>query len=442
MKRLLVSALLAAWTTGSAAVGLAASRRDFSGFYRAYFVSDHDTQSRGEPGMTDNYLAHRLQLDFDFQATEAVSVHWRLWAPDFTRWGYRSTLGVDTRYAYGQIDQQWGHLALGRLMDQADQFGLSSLGWAPTLDPRGVFTSIAPFEDGQPNDGVRLWSGRGQGPGFNASYVKLLTNIPEDEGHSSSDQDWDRFQLEGLYQWDGGGAALNLIFECDATPNPRYDPWLTEAASRLDKTKFWYLNPALTQAWGPLSLHFEGKFGWARSKYIDYPDPDLKLEDLDSHGQWVYLDLDYNYGPGRVNLAGWWVSGTKMGREDSRSLVDMGANFYPLVVAFNDYTLGRGRIDQGYGDWQARGSALASANIYTNLVQDGWNRNYFLNPAVGSRLAGTDLAAGPSAATALIGFKSNASQGQGDNIQTNQHNEQRPRSNHWGAALSGQHHFS
>jgi hypothetical protein len=65
------------------------------------------------------------------------------------------------------------------------------------------------------------------------------------------------------------------------------------------------------------------------------------LNELKVEGYAFYLDADYNYGPGNVNLAGWWSAGpseldlvSDPGSQKLKGMVGMGSCFTPLIVAY------------------------------------------------------------------------------------------------------------
>ncbi len=232
-----------------------------------------------------------------------------------------------------------------------DEFGLSTLGWAPSLDPEATY--IAPFEGSGDYDAVQYAREWDNGFGLKASYAKIgtawETGAARGDGERTGEHDYDRFQIEGAYKWEGGGLALNVMYERDATGDVNDAQIYDDAGAvigigsyedRWEKTTAWYLNPAIMHSWGAFSVHAEAKFGFGKHQFYNDRSFDglpgyEHLKDADADGQGVYLDLDYNYGPGRVNLAGWWVSGNDIDDRDDNSVVDIvDGNFYPLVAAY------------------------------------------------------------------------------------------------------------
>ncbi len=356
MKKALAMALGAVLVAGTAAPA-SATDISVSGFYRAQYFANGNLGFTGEDNLDENFFISRLRLNVNFQATDEVSVHWRFQAPGGRRWGDNDhSNSLQSRFFYGQVVQDWGTIRVGSLPGgAADEFGLSTLGWAPSLTKE--VTYIAPFEGSTEYDGIQYSHAWDNGFQMKAAYAKANTlwrsGVARDAGTHSGEHDADRFQVEGAYKWDGGGMALNLMYLRDATgdargigtpewtPSPVLNPsgfTNGEAANRWDKTTVWFLNPAIMHSWGAFSVHAEAKFAFGEHTYHNgnlTSDNANYMKDADASGQGFYLDFDYNYGPGRVNLAGWWVSGNEYGDKDNNAMVDIAdGNFYPLAVAY------------------------------------------------------------------------------------------------------------
>lgn len=424
------------------AVPAHASTIDFSGFYSAQFISSNNLGFTGGENLNETWFNSRLRLDVNFQATDEVSVHWRFQAPGGHRWGTDDS-SLESVYYYGQAVQDWGTVRVGRIDGGVDEFGLSSLGWAPNLDPE--FTYIAPFEGASELDGIQYSHTWDNGFALKASYAKIASNW--DGGspveHRSKDHDYDRFQIEGAYSWDGGGAALNVMYDRDATGDGT--TWNEDgeeealAVGNDDKTSIWYLNPALMHSWGAFSFHAEAKFGFGETRYYNgnlNEGDDGYVKDVDAEGQGMYLDFDYNYGPGRVNLAGWWVSGNDLGDTDNKAAVDIvDGNFYPLVVAY------------GYLGYQADPSTDARVGEEFGAVAVANNGAWFTQRTGLLSVGGTGLTLGDDVVEDVLGDP-NTSGSLAANLQTYSGHAFLDRSrsngsaNHWALMLSGQHSFT
>lgn len=424
----------------------AASHVDFRAYYRLHFMNavnvGHQPANRS---FTDSYYQHRLNFDVDFIATDEVSVHWRFRAPNSnngSRWGQpASSANLTSMYYYGKIKQDWGTLYVGRLPEYMDEFGLVSLGWAVVQDPY-FFVKACPFDSGAYLDAIMLDAKFGKGWGLKSLYTRL-TPAQDTRNEFPSDRDWDRYFVEGRYQWETGGASLGLRFDRNAT---------FEGHNGLDKAKLWHVNPAFMQSWGNFSLHAEALAGWGRTERSIDRAPDLK-----ARGQGFYLDLNYDYEGGNVLMSGWWVSGTDLSRdpadfsEKSNSLVDMGLSFRPLIVANQAAAYGWNRIDAKGSGWVNQDAVGLANNAYANFIQDAYS------PAAGSAdrpfLSGGGQAAidgltggvwdgtgaGLSFQDALSAYFSGA--GVVDRRRTSSFNNNTA-ANHWALALVGKHSFS
>jgi hypothetical protein len=400
MKKSLAMALGALLVAGSAAPAAAASHIDFSGYYRAYFMNNINGDGQE---YTDSYFGHRLQMDFVFTPTDEIQVFWSLDAPRFQRWGnggnrIGGTTGpansnLQTRYIYGVIKQDWGNVAIGKVNEDLDTYGLGSLGYMPSYAAAGGGTNVSPFDSGLNWDAIRYFTKLDNGFGIMAQYAKAgdgyvlgaYTDPPLDGSGDfttmgrGSDISADRYQLEGTYQWDGGGAALGVWYDRDAVSVVTGNPG--------DLVKAWYINPAVMQSWGDFSAHFEGMYGQATIN------PEVGTS-TDAKGWGAYLDADYNYGPGNVTLSGWYVSGagSKAGpNSDYNGLVDIndnvgGGNFYPLLVAYNGISSPMGGADRlGVTGGSLVGAANEMGGLGTNR---GTNNHWAV--MVGGKHAFTD----------------------------------------------------
>lgn len=339
--------VLACFLSGKA---FAAGSIDFSGYYTAMYLSEHNIGNFSDSqGFADNYFAQRVELNLVFRPTDQVSVNWRLRAPLLGRWGAGGTYSAETIFAYGQIQNSWGTISIGQLSDRADDYGLANLGYFPVSADWG-WAQVAPFDGWSFITGMEYRHNWDNGLGLLAQYSKLAGNSAGyDRG--SSDIDHDHYVVEPNYKWDNGGLSLGLIYDRNASPDGR-DESGGLAAGYLDKTRAFYLNPAFVHKIGNFGLHAEAKLGWGKNEVKDQAD-------TDTEGYGFYLDVDYNYGPGNVTLAGWWASGTDMEQAHKpngkiNSLVDMGGGFYPLVIAYNYNAAGWNR--------------LASAGVNTNAI--------------------------------------------------------------------------
>jgi predicted porin len=389
-------ALGAMMVAGSAAPAAAASQVDFSGYYRTYFMNEYNLNAESKTSdedstHNDSFFVNRLNLDFAFRPTDELAVFWRLRAPANQKWGGTGVndgnRAATTVHVYGEIKQDWGTIDIGRLSSNFSDIGLASLGYAPGGPDPVAYTYVGPFDDDAEWDGIRYSNRWDNGFQFVAQYNRLNRNgtplgdltevnadgIPTFEAGDSEDINTDLFIAEGAYFWDGGGASLALLYQRDAANRRFYETWRQgipgvgpniqiASYSSMGPLQTWFINPAVAHSWGDFSFHFEGKAGWGRVNSISGAEADLidpanpgnvhyeewTDESYKTRGLGLYLDFDYNYGPGNVNLAGWWTSGTDPNKDNDkdRNLVDMGGAFAPLLVAYNPHIYSWGRFSE------------------------------------------------------------------------------------------------
>lgn len=421
---------------GSAAPAAAASHVDFTGYYRVNYMMDVNRGLRGgDAPFTDSYFDDRLLIDMTYSPTDEISVHWQLRGPNRTRWGGGSK-NLATQHIYGEVKQYWGTVLVGRLDDGLDVYGLAALGYQPGFGP---YQNYGPFDRADVIDAVRYSNNWDNGFGLMLQYGKLEADL--DDRSRASDGDFDRIQAEASYFWDGGGASLGFMFDRDAA-GPYHglaaEAYWKSRGRTIDKTYAYFVNPAFMHSWGEFSMHFEGMAGWGTAHYKA---PGLKCVNADADGYGAYLDFDYNYGPGNVNLAAWWVSGSDLGDGESGSLVDLvGGNFYPLLVAYGG--TGNGKFRSG-GSTGFNNDAIGIANNgYDNFIASaipalrgtaGGNAKAFLNRA--NVFLGFYNATGDFQDTWGIGSTA---------LWTNNHFDSRSfnkdtDANHWAISLNGTH---
>jgi len=478
MKKTLAIGLGVLMVAGSGSPAIAASQIDFSGYYRIMYMSEtNNNHGRDFQSFTDSYFQDRLNLELSFKPTDEIAVYWRLRsAGSYQRWGsHNKDMGtqyinsnMETHYIYGEINQSWGDILIGAISDDLDVYGLASLGYQPENTP--VYTNVGPFDRADVLDGLRYSHRWDNGFSFMAQYGKLDNNDQSSGNinnlrlNRASDQDYDRYQIEGTYVWDGGGAGLGFFYDRNATERDRSD-WVgwkkSEGSYRadfelptLDKVERWGLNPAFMHSWGAFSLHFEGMAQWGRLHYLYDQDPrfyDPNLINAPSaphkgeisraaSGYGAYLDVDYNYGPGNVTLAAWWIDGSALDDGKNKSLADLvGGNFYPLLVAYNGENLNPG--GSRYYDRISKNnlSAIGRANnAYHNYVFEGYHGGWAVNGPQyralgGQRLDLDNFSGGPSYFLSQVITADGARRASFNNNTD---------ANHWAVALTGNHAFT
>jgi hypothetical protein len=245
---------------------------------------------------------------------------------------------VVSRYYYGEVKQDWGTISLGRLKDSYTNLGLANLGWAPD-GPDINDTYMGVFDTNDATSGARY---KNRWDNFQLALAGFRLGAQTRES-KTSDETNDLFVLEPAFFWEGGGGALGIHYQRDHIQKDmaalgkdldKSDPLPTGprnwGGTENPSYKLYAVNPAVSHSFGDFSIHAEGKMGWGTWK------PYYGAEDVKISGYAAYLDFDYNYGPGNVNLAAWWASGPD-DKEDSDKItgaVDMGSGFAPLVVAY------------------------------------------------------------------------------------------------------------
>ena len=347
----------------------AGSQVDFFGVYSVLGASESNLGNfPKDKGFTDNYLAHWYDLFVTFQPTDEISIHWRVHLlNDVDRFGSsRGGLQHFSKHLYGTIKKEWGAVSIGRLGSMANNYGLASLGHFPQSKDWGL-ESVGPFDDLGNIEGFEYRHDWDSGFGLLAQFSRW-PNYGSGYSSLSSDYDNDRYTIEPKYKWENGGAALGLVYERNAGGDGRNGQG-EKTHNAVDKTEAWYINPSFVHSFGALSIHAEAKAGWGQIEYYHAKGAAEDKKRTDTSGYGAYLDLTYKYDSGDLILSGWWLGGTDLEESakpggKSKSLVGIGSEFYPLIIAYNYNAWGYNRLAyQGY-DLNASGLANNAFNNY------------------------------------------------------------------------------
>jgi hypothetical protein len=348
MKKITVLAALAMLL--ALAVPANATDIKFSGYLKVFHENDvnylRSTTSNGQD--SDSFFTNKLQVTVDIIPTEDISIRWVMRSVNNVRWGAigiggggPDTTGIFTRSLHARVAQPWGTLYIGRVADNlpGNAGGLFSLGYRRTFGAEYLNASNI-FDISNPLDSVVYEKDFDNGFGLVAYYGKYTippvlppappTNI------NLKDQDKDIFGIEPRFKWDGGGAALGIEYHRDMTP--------IYGLPAPEKNYAFFINPAITQAWGPFSVSFEAKLGFGKSTFR--PGSGLPDDHLKAKGLGLFLDATYTYDSGNVSLLSFYVDGNSLDDLNAanpklNNLVGVG-DFYPYLVAFQAGAFGVG----------------------------------------------------------------------------------------------------
>jgi hypothetical protein len=362
---------------------MAASKIDFEGklIVLHHNLYNFNRASEKDYAQSDSFFESRLHFGVDFKPNDDVLVHWSFRAPDYVRWGV-ATQGnsnaaeVYTRAIYATITQDWGALSIGRLEEEfpTSHQGLATLGYSYG----GDYIYTLPFDNSSVVDGISYTKKFDNGFGINVYYAKDETQDPNaDTPNRYKDVDKDRFGVEPFYQWTDGGVAINFEYVRDMTDEYDYDNNPPTLEDERVKDYAFFINPAVTQTWGAFSVRFEGKIGWGEATWRDVND-NVKYKEK-QEGLGFYLEGNYNYGAGDINLMAWYADGSNVderydetGKKTTHDLVNMG-DFAPFLVAYYGNTLPN-RVSS-YNDFSAwgAGSAMVYLQDDRGILGDGSN---------------------------------------------------------------------
>jgi hypothetical protein len=401
--RKLVLFCLALALAATSVPAMAQSKIDFSGYLKVFHENLHNFSRTGVNNNRDNdsFFENKLQVNLEIQPNDDISIFWTFRSMNYARWGAvpagsggspAGPADFFTRWLYAEVRQPWGTLQIGRLADGlgSNAGGLASLGYTPGWGSE--FLYVMPFDIDGPTDSIVYSYDFGNGFVLAAFYAKDnidqfagnpalipgfdITTNPANLLHVAptprqrKDADRDRFGIEPRYQWDTGGVSLGVVYIRDKGYDSQWesDPptvpatWLGESVKDAWEIN---INPAVTQSWGPFSIHFEGVVAFGKYKIQEWQINPLTGTfdefEFKNNGLGLYLDASYNYGAGDITLMSWFADGTSF--EDTNrdnvtlhSSVGMG-DFAPFLVAYNGITLGTG--------------------TWTNSVADGFGLNNF-----------------------------------------------------------------
>ncbi|MDR1111485.1 MAG: hypothetical protein LBP92_12550 [Deltaproteobacteria bacterium] len=394
MKKYTILGVLVALLALSAP-SLAATAIDFSGYLKV-FHANHDNYLRSADSAgrdSESYFINKFQLNVDIMPTDDISIHWVMRSIWPERWG-RFAAGngggpgtsLYTRSLHARIAQPWGTVYIGRVADNlpGNVGGLYNLGYRRTWGSEFLYGSNV-FDLSAPVDSVAYDKDFDNGFGLIVFYSKDA--IDPRTGSSVApmqrrDHAKDHFGVEPRYQWDGGGVALGIEYVRDMTRTAKAGALLANDAT-ADSDYAVFVNPAVTHAWGPFSLSFEGKVGFGRTSFRDDLDPSRSAR-VRRKGLGLYLDANYDYGAGDVSLLGFYADGTGRNDKSSHGLVGLG-DFSPFLVAFNRQGFGNGTWANSNNGWI--GSSVPNAgdrgnDEINNIWGAGLLGNHSLNDAI------------------------------------------------------------
>jgi hypothetical protein len=393
---LVILVLFVAWSIPS----LAASAIDFSGYLKV-FHANHDNYTRSATSAgrdSESYFINKFQLNVDIRPTDDISIRWVMRTIWSQRWGAfaagagggPATTSLYTRSLHARISQPWGTVYIGRVADNlpGNVGGLYNLGYRRTWGSEFLYGSNV-FDLSAPVDSVAYDKTFDNGFGFIVFYSKDA--IDPNTGNAASsvappvtrqrkDQDTDHFGIEPRYSWDGGGVALGLEYVRNMNRTIAANFFTGVGAGTANSDYAFFINPAVTQDWGPFSLSFEGKIGFGRTSYRGDVDP-TQTGRINRKGLGLYLDANYNYGAGNISLLGFYADGTDINDRSSHSLVSLG-DFSPFLVAFNRQGFGNGTWSSGVNGWigsSVAGSGARENNNLNNIWGVGLLGNHAIN---------------------------------------------------------------
>jgi hypothetical protein len=425
MRKLIILALSLFLVSIFASPGIAETKIKFSGFYKIFHENNVNFERHASNSQHDNesYFWHRLQLLVDFTPTDDINIRWVLRGPNTVRWGqipYGDASGANagrhldlfTRAIYATINTDYGKFVVGRHNGSmvGNIAGLETLGYNQKY---GDFLAVHVFDWNLPFDGITYTKNWDNGFGIHVLYVKERSENSITSFYDS-DNDADRFGIEPYYKWDGGGVSLLISYLRDKSATSSYQLSSNYVYPVRDNWQF-FLNPALILSWGSFTLHFEGKVAWGETEYrraINAPGaPVLEKNKVKDSGLGLYVDGVYNYGPGAVTLAGWFIDGNDLdeggpapGRKKGHGLVG-GGSFSPFLVAYGSVIgLGNGSRVNVLGDTSPNGRgvnkykvnnhwaiAILGDHNFTKDVKFHWGLGYFRSVnARGRHLIGYD----------------------------------------------------
>lgn len=342
----------------------AETKLDFSGHYRVRYWYRNNSSLSNDADQEDkqSYFDQRFRIQPTFTVSDCLKLVTRWRAINGVQYGQNPS-GMNNsdlwlERAYMDIKTKYGLFAIGR--QSGGTAGLTSLGYD---GPLGMTTSdllyVDPFDSEGPRDRIKYTLPLGA-----ATLVGVYEKTTEQDsgnlggapantypqGWFGYDDDRDLYALAGLYKWATGNAGLWFIYTRDHTVTES-----TETQNNVNflpyvyrDTNIYTINGALINSFGPFSLHFEGiyQFGtsnvpgayaWNGANWV-YANVD---RDVDLEGWGVYLDMNYNFGPGDAGLMFSYVDGADVEVDNAGNITKvsgmtgMGGDHAPFLVFYD-----------------------------------------------------------------------------------------------------------
>lgn len=308
----------------------AAAEMKITGQLNIQGYSWDSTDVRKDQGTNQQWYTEKLRLAFKAEPEEGVGVYARgdvwdnhVWGVNDGDGGSVDDFGFD--YAYGWFTTSFGKFTLGRMA--GGQWGTT---WG---------------DDWRRAD--RIVYENAFGPiGIVAIAEKFAEN---DKGTTSADDDYDKYNVGGVYKWDGGQAGVLLSYNDDAS--------VSDTASY--KGQNYAVTPYMKATFGPVYLEaeFNKRFG-QQEKYED----GLTTADVDVSGMNYYAEAKVNFGPAYVGGFYGYVQGDDPNTAENECGFS-GDDYDMGFILFTDEDWGPGG---NVGNITTHGS-----NIHSNMGQTG-----------------------------------------------------------------------
>jgi hypothetical protein len=316
---LLSLCLITAFSTQAMAVDV-----KFSGEYYAAGMYLDKTSLRKDVGPSTAFYYQRLRVKTDFAVSPGLTLITRFDAMERAWGAARSSVTTSARDSAGTVAENENIAIDWVYIDYKSSIGVFDVGYMNDGSTGTIFgNSTGPKP--------RIKYSKSFGPAtLNLAYTKENEKSTRNGFAGFADADNDKYGIEGVYNWKGGKAGLNVNY---------YNQRANRPAATSNKSSYFLITPYATAKLGPVALQAEVNYAIGEQKYEDGKTvTGTMIDKVDLQGISGWIDATADFGIFYVGGSIAYVSGDDPNTKDKNEgqAVHGGRDWNPCLILFND----------------------------------------------------------------------------------------------------------